>query len=75
MTNKSPKISTLMLAAGGVAVGLLVVTYYQKSLIRRLRQAKNVILYDFAKIQRTDFNIEIVNDSNKCKEVIARLKE
>lgn len=74
MTEKSQKVATLLLAAGGVAFGLYLVAKYHKNIIRKFSSAKNVILYDFSKLQRSNFQVEIVNDQNECYKIIETLK-
>lgn len=74
MTEKSQKVSTLLLAIGGVAVGIYLVAKYHKTIIRKFSKAKNVILYDFAKMPRTNFQVVIINDPNEC-DIIATLKK
>lgn len=75
MTEKSKKVAALLLAAGGAAVGIYLVVKYHKNIIRKFSKAKNVILYDYAKLQRTNFQVEIINDSSDCHQIIATLKQ
>lgn len=75
MTDRTQKITKLLFAAGGAAIGIFLIAKYHKKIIRKLTQTKNMILHDYAKIQRTVFEIEIINDTNKCEEVITILKK
>ena len=74
MTDKYQKITKLILAAGGAAVGIFLIAKYHKSIIRKWTKTRDVILYDYAKVQRTEFNVEVINDNNKCQDVLAILK-
>lgn len=75
MNQKSQKVAALLLAAGGAAVGIFLIAKYHKNIIRKFSKAKNVILYDYANLQRSNFQLEIINDPNECSKIIETLKK
>lgn len=75
MTNKSERITHYLLAAGGAAIGIFLIAKYHKNIVQKLTKTKNVILYKYAKIQRTDFDLEIIEDTNNLCATLAKLKE
>lgn len=75
MTDKSHKIAKLLLAAGGTAIGVFLIAKYHKDILRKWKSAKNVILHDIVKVQRTNFKVEIINDSADCRKIIESLRE
>jgi hypothetical protein len=75
MTDKSQKIAKILLAAGGAAVGVFLIAKYHKTLISKFRKAKHVLLYDFAKLKESKFNIEIVNAPHECDKLMESLRQ
>lgn len=75
MTDKSQKIAKILLAAGGTAVGVFLIAKYHKTIISKFRRAKNVVLYDYAKLKRSNFTIEVINTSGECDTIIESLRQ
>jgi lauroyl/myristoyl acyltransferase len=74
-TNKGDKVAKVLLAAAGIGVSAFLIVKYHKQIFNKFSRAKNSLLYDFAKIQRSRFDVHIVNDPNDCGKVIKILEE
>ncbi|XP_070492794.1 exonuclease 3'-5' domain-containing protein 2-like [Chironomus tepperi] len=74
-TNKSDKVTKLLLTAAGVGVCTFLLIKNRKTIVNKLIKAKDVILYDIAKVQRRSFSVHIVNDPEDCAGIVNILKE
>lgn len=74
-TNRSDKVTKVVLAAAAAGVCTFLLIKHHKKIINNFERAKNLILYDIAKVQRKSFNVQIINDPSECGEVIKLLRE
>jgi cellobiose-specific phosphotransferase system component IIB len=70
MTDKSEKVSKLVLACAAGAIGLFLIAKYQKNIRRKTKE----ILYSFDLAKRK-FEVEIINHPNECKRIIDKITE
>lgn len=75
MTDKSQRLAKLLLVAGGTAIGIFIIAKYRKNILNKLTETKNAIFYDYAKLQRKRFQVEIINSANDCESIIQTLRE
>lgn len=75
MSDKSQKIAKLLLLAGGTAIGIFLIAKYHKNIANKLLRTRNVVLYEKLKLQRTRFEVEVINDIAECQQIIASLRE
>lgn len=73
--NKGDKVAKILLAGAGIGVGIFLITKYHKNIYNKLTKAKNLILYDIAKIQRKNFDVHIISDPKYCDSIIKKLRE
>lgn len=71
MTTKPQNLTKLFLIAGGIC--LFMIVKYRKN-IRYFMKTKCSFLREYANNKLKDFDVEIINDVNKCQEIIAKLK-
>lgn len=74
-TNKSDKVTKILLAAAGVGICTFMLIKNRKIIADKLMKAKDIIFYDIAKVQRRSFSVHIVNDPKDCAGIIKILKE
>lgn len=74
-TNKSDKVTKILLTAAGVGICTFLLIKHRKTIADKFIKAKDVIFYDIAKVQRRSFSVHIVNDPQDCAGIINILKE
>ncbi|CRK91130.1 CLUMA_CG004817, isoform A [Clunio marinus] len=75
MSEKSQKVTNVILAVGGAALGIFIFTKYRKSILQKLSYTKRRILHDFIKIPRTKFQVQLINDEKECALFIEQLRK
>jgi lauroyl/myristoyl acyltransferase len=74
-TNRSDKLTKVLLAAAGIGVSAFLIVKYHKQIFNKFNKAKNSVLYDFAKIQRKSFDVHIVSEATDCRRAVKILEE
>ncbi|KAG5683740.1 hypothetical protein PVAND_013005 [Polypedilum vanderplanki] len=74
-THKSDKVAKVLLAAAGIGVSTFLIVRYHKQIFNKFTKAKNLVLYDFAKLQRKSFDVHIVNGANDCARYVKTLED
>ena len=69
MTDKSQKIAKILLAAGGAAIGILLIAKYRKNILRKFHAFQN-----FANLRKPTFQVEIINSDHECESIIQKLR-
>jgi hypothetical protein len=75
MSANKEKFAKILLTTAGIGIGVYLITRYHKNIYNKLTKAKNLIIYDLAKIQRTSFDVHIINDIGECSNIVQRLRE
>lgn len=74
-TNKSDKLTKILVAGVGIGICTYLVIKHRQTIASKFEKAKNLLLYDVARVQRKSFSVHIVNDPNDCGSIIKLLKE
>lgn len=74
MADKSQKLTKLILAGAGAALGIFLIAKYHKNIIQKMCKAKNKIIYNFANVRKSKFQVEIINSPSECQSILANLK-
>lgn len=75
MSDKSHKLAKVLLVAGGAAVSVFLIAKYRHQIIQKISKTRDKIFYEYAKVSRSSFKVEVINDPNECKNFISRLRE